>query len=100
MEKESKLNKRKALNADLPVNARNSKHEARYYGSYGDPAIHEEMLKDTVRVDTYKQAIEDALKAKPGAIFLDVGTGTGVLAIHAAKHGASIVHAVEKATIV
>ena len=49
--------------------------------------IHEEMLKDSVRTRTYQQAIllnADLFKDK---IVLDVGCGTGILSLFAAKVG-------------
>ncbi len=54
------------------------------------------MLKDKVRMDAYKQAIE---KAAQGKVVIDVGAGTGVLSIMAANFGAKFVHAVEGSAI-
>jgi SAM-dependent methyltransferase len=46
------------------------------------------MLQDTVRVDTYAAAIKAAVK--PGMVVVDAGTGSGVLAVMAAKAGATV----------
>ena len=49
---------------------------------------HEKMLADPVRVDTYAQAIRKAVK--PGDVVVDLGTGSGVLAMLAARQGAKV----------
>ena len=54
---------------------------------------HEEMLSDTVRVNAYHQGIHD--NVKPGDVVLDLGTGTGLLALMASRAGAAKVYAVE-----
>lgn len=54
---------------------------------------HNTMLTDKVRNGLLKKAITRALK--PGMTFLDIGAGTGVWAILAAKLGASRVVAIE-----
>ncbi len=54
---------------------------------------HNTMLTDRVRNKLLQKAIKKALK--PGMTFLDIGAGTGVWAILAAKLGASRVVAIE-----
>src|SRR5690554_2568385 len=49
---------------------------------------HEKMLADRVCVDTYADAIRKAVK--PGDIVIDLGTGSGVLAMLAAQQGAKV----------
>ena len=41
--------------------------------------IHEEMLKDEVRTETYRKAIVNNPKLFKGKVVLDVGCGTGIL---------------------
>lgn len=60
---------------------------------FGAPPIHIAMLNDKVRTDSFIKAINEAVKV--GDVVLDIGTGTGVLAIAAARAGASMVYAIE-----
>jgi len=75
-----------------------SKHDY-YYGSYSSFHIHEEMLKDTVRTRTYQRAIMDNPNDFKDKIVLDIGAGTGILSIFAARAGAKHVYAIEFAEI-
>jgi ubiquinone/menaquinone biosynthesis C-methylase UbiE len=59
---------------------------------------HRTMLRDTVRMESYKAAIEAVVR--PGDVVLDLGTGTGVLAMWAAKAGARKVYAVDPAPVI
>lgn len=61
--------------------------------AFDSPAIHIEMLNDRTRTDHYLKAIREVVK--PGDIVVDLGTGTGVLALAAAQAGASHVYAIE-----
>lgn len=70
-----------------------------YFGSYSSFHIHEEMLKDSVRTRTYQRSIEDNPEDFKDKIVLDIGCGTGILSIFAARAGAKHVYAVENAEI-
>ncbi len=54
---------------------------------------HEEMLNDSVRVDTYHEGIRRNVRR--GDVVLDLGTGSGLLAFMASRAGAAKVYAVE-----
>lgn len=62
------------------------------------PLWHFEMLADEDRNYAYQEAIERALAKQPGARVLDIGTGSGLLAMMAARAGASEVLACEMNT--
>jgi protein arginine N-methyltransferase 1 len=57
------------------------------------------MLKDKIRTESYRSAIEGNKEAFNNKIVLDVGCGSGVLSIFAARAGAKHVYAIEKADI-
>lgn len=57
------------------------------------------MLKDKARTLAYQRAIENNSEDFKDKIVLDIGAGTGILSIFAAKSGAKHVYAVENAEI-
>lgn len=65
--------------------------------AFADLYQHDRMLGDDVRVDSYWQAIEKHIG--PGDVVIDLGTGTGVLALFAALQGARV-HAIEHGPII
>jgi predicted RNA methylase len=63
-------------------------HQATY-----DLGFHLEMLLDEYRLNVYGEAIHECVC--PGDVVVDMGTGTGILALMAAQAGASRVYTVE-----
>jgi len=57
------------------------------------------MLKDVVRTRAYQRAIEENPNDFKDKIVLDIGCGTGILSIFAARAGAKHVYAIENAEI-
>ncbi|OCB90344.1 S-adenosyl-L-methionine-dependent methyltransferase [Sanghuangporus baumii] len=71
-----------------------------YADSYAHFGIHEEMLKDTVRTGSYRSAIINNPHLFRGKTVLDVGCGTGILSMFAAKAGASHVVGIDMSNII
>ena len=59
------------------------------------PRWHWEMLHDEERAELYDRAIRRAVAERPGALVLDIGAGSGLLAMMAARAGARRVVACE-----
>merc|ERR1711868_8565 len=71
-----------------------------YFDSYAHFGIHEEMLKDEVRTLTYRNAFYHNKHLIRGKVVLDIGCGTGILCMFAAKAGAKKVIGIECSNIV
>jgi len=71
-----------------------------YFDSYSHFGIHEEMLKDRVRTEAYMNAIYDNKHLFRNKVVLDVGCGTGILSMFAAKAGARRVIGIDCAAII
>ncbi|RMZ78248.1 hypothetical protein DV737_g3994, partial [Chaetothyriales sp. CBS 132003] len=74
--------------------------EVRYFTSYDHHGIHEEMLKDEVRTKSYKDAIHQNQHLFKDKVVLDVGCGTGILSMFAARAGAKHVIGVDMSSII
>jgi len=59
---------------------------------------HGKMIADTARLDAYDRAIRQIIK--PGDTVMDIGSGTGVFALSAAKYGAERIFAVEPGDVI
>jgi len=70
-----------------------------YFDSYSHYGIHEEMIKDSVRTSTYRNAIVDNPHLFKDKVVLDIGCGTGILCLFAASAGAKKVIGIECAHI-
>ncbi|XP_034019799.1 protein arginine N-methyltransferase 3 [Thalassophryne amazonica] len=71
-----------------------------YFSSYGHYSIHEEMLKDKVRTESYRDFMYRNPEVFREKVVLDVGCGTGILSMFAARAGAKKVIGVEKSEII
>ena len=70
-----------------------------YLQEYGELYDHVSMLWDEQRMGAYHRAIRSNEASFRGKAVLDVGTGTGVLALWAAQAGARKVYAVEAGSL-
>ena len=68
-----------------------------YLKPYGDIELQRRMVSDRSRTDAFAAAIHEVVQ--PGDVVLDVGTGTGILAMFAAKAGARKVYAIDATDI-
>lgn len=68
---------------------------ANYFCTYGYLYHQKDMLQDRHRMDSYYRAITENRDLFREKVVLDVGTGTGILALWAAFAGAKRVYAVE-----
>jgi len=58
-----------------------------------DGDFHQLLVNDKLRVDAYQEAIREVVK--PGMTVVDLGTGSGILALWALEAGASHVYGIE-----
>eukprot|EP01064_Diplonema_japonicum_P013796 TRINITY_DN21353_c0_g1_i1.p2 TRINITY_DN21353_c0_g1~~TRINITY_DN21353_c0_g1_i1.p2 ORF type:complete len:344 (+),score=113.22 TRINITY_DN21353_c0_g1_i1:34-1065(+) len=65
--------------------------EGEYFEGYGDISVHRLMVRDEPRMEAYKEAVKGVV----GKVVIDVGAGSGVLSLMAARAGAKHVYAVE-----
>jgi hypothetical protein len=63
---------------------------------FDSTCTHISLLNDRQRTDSFIKAIHEVVR--PGDIVLDLGTGSGILAVTAAKAGARHVYAIESGT--
>lgn len=68
---------------------------ANYFCEYAYMYHQMDMLEDTVRTQAYHSAVSSNPKCFEGKVVLDVGAGTCILSLFAAKAGAAKVYAVE-----
>lgn len=65
---------------------------------FSDLYEHEKMLADSTRVNAYHAAIQRYIR--PGDVVIDLGTGTGILAMFAAQRSAKMVYAIDHSSFI
>ncbi|KAI5481118.1 protein arginine N-methyltransferase 3 [Pseudohyphozyma bogoriensis] len=73
--------------------------DSHYFESYAYNEIHEIMLKDKIRTDAYRDFILSNPAIFKDAVVLDVGCGSGILSMFAARCGAKKVYAVDASNV-
>lgn len=68
-----------------------------YFERYGDLELQRRMVSDQPRTSAFAAAIRETVRSSD--VVLDVGTGTGILAMIAAQAGAKQVYAIDQAEI-
>lgn len=66
--------------------------------NYDSSFVHLTILNDTTRKGAFVRAVHELVR--PGDVVLDLGTGSGILAVAAAQAGAEHVYALEPASMV
>ncbi len=64
---------------------------------YAELEVHRTMIRDRVRTQAFRRAIDSVVRV--GDIVLDVGAGSGILSVFAARAGAARVYAVEETSV-
>lgn len=74
-------------------------YDSNYFDSYAHNEIHMQMLQDRVRTESYRDFFYNNKEQIKGKVVLDVGCGTGILSMFAAKAGAKRVYGVDNSDI-
>ncbi|PRD28306.1 UNVERIFIED_CONTAM: Prmt3 [Trichonephila clavipes] len=93
----SGVNNRSSYQEDKSSNYEDDNY---YFSTYDHFAIHHEMLQDKIRTLAYQDAIINNSEVFHNKRVLDVGCGTSILSMFAAKAGASFVMGVDKSDVI
>ncbi|KAG8860892.1 hypothetical protein FRB96_003627 [Tulasnella sp. 330] len=74
--------------------------DTHYFDSYSYNDIHAVMIQDTVRTSSYARFVMSNPAIFRDAVVMDVGCGTGILSLFAARAGARRVFAVDASNVV
>jgi protein arginine N-methyltransferase 3 len=71
-----------------------------YFSSYSHYSIHHSMLSDTIRTESYRNAIIKNSSILNDKIVMDLGSGTSILSMFASQAGARKVYSVDQSEII
>lgn len=71
-----------------------------YFSSYSHFSIHHSMLSDTVRTESYRNAILKNSSILTDKIVMDLGSGTSILSMFAAQAGAKKIYSIDQSEII
>lgn len=97
MRRKAKLLVLASKSEDMP---RKRNDDDGYFSSYAHYSIHQEMLQDKVRTETYRNAICENKDIFENKTVLDVGCGTAILSMFCASAGAKKVISVDESEII
>ena len=75
-----------------------AQHDLNYFGAYQHLRHQREMLMDSPRTLAFMKAIEELVS--PNDIVFDVGCGSGILSLFAARKGARKIYAIERSNVI
>ncbi|KAK2587422.1 hypothetical protein KPH14_003135 [Odynerus spinipes] len=85
---------------EITVRKRSLHADEGYFNTYSHFAIHHEMLTDKIRTETYRDALLTNSIRFNDCVMLDVGCGTGILSMFAAKSGCRKVISVDQSDVI
>ncbi|KAL7041085.1 hypothetical protein ACKWTF_000627 [Chironomus riparius] len=97
---ESTSSTQKKKNQGSGVASVSLESDSSYFESYSHFSIHHSMLSDTVRTESYRDAILKNSEAFKDKDVLDIGCGTSILSLFASQSGAKHVYAVDQSDII
>mmetsp|Transcript_55294 Transcript_55294/g.103703 ORF Transcript_55294/g.103703 Transcript_55294/m.103703 type:complete len:369 (+) Transcript_55294:45-1151(+) len=83
----------------MPKEKAKGKDDEVYLESYAELGIHEDMLKDAVRVEAYQASIDHYSGKWQESTIVDVGAGTGLLSVMCARSARKVI-AIEASRLV
>ena len=87
-------------NTVVPSGNSNCNVDKSYFNTYSHFAIHHEMLTDKIRTESYRDALLMNANRFSNSVVLDVGCGTGILSMFAAKTGCRKVISVDQSDVI
>ena len=73
----------------------NDSVDSNYFKGYLDHHVHKKMLTDAVRMEAYEKAVRENSHFFKDKVVMDIGAGSGILSLFAARAGARRVFSIE-----